>query len=106
MNNGGYHLIDLSDYTVGTTSVTITGLNDEIAKAAAAGKQIIITGMKTSSVSWDIFVPSTVRHSASNTYYLVGVNATASANYVVQLVVTSASATTLTQVDVTNPATP
>ena len=106
MRNGGYHLIDLSGYTLGTVAVNVPGLNAEILEAASHGKPLHITGLKTSSVTWDVFVPSTIRHTAANAVYLTGVNSTSTANYIVTLYVLANDNTTLTMTDVTNPSNP
>lgn len=106
MRNGGYHLIDLSKFTLGTVAVNVPGLNAEILEAAAHGKPIHIIGLKTNSVTWDVFVPSGVRHTAANAIYLTGVNSTSTANYIVTLYVLANDNATLTMTDVTNPSNP
>lgn len=106
MTNGGYHVIDLSGVTLGTTAVNVPGLNADLLYAAQHGKPIFITGMKTASVIWDTFVPCSVRHTGANAIYLTGTNSTSTANYIVTLYVLANDNATLTMVDVTNPSNP
>lgn len=106
MTNGGYHVIDLSGVTLGTAAVNVPGLNAEFLYAAQHGKPLFITGVKTASVTWDAFIPCSIRHTAANAIYATGVNSTSTANYIVTLYVLANDNATLTMVDVTNPSNP
>lgn len=106
MNNGGYHLIDLSGYVLGLPAINIPGIYAEIDSAMRLGKYMIMLSVaRKNSVTLDIMIPSSVCRDAQDKLTITAnrCNANASENYFWLLEVTANDNIALRQTDVTNP---
>lgn len=102
--NGGYAMIDLSDYTLSGTSQTVSGLYAQITKAMDAGKPICLYGVHTATAAFGPFFPD-VRRTTTNIFFSFAfyMDGDSPENDMAYIRVTNADAVTMAAIDVTNP---